>query len=147
MLDRADRVHQNLSGYDTRANDIDKAIAAIAALSQNRAVNYHPYDHVAGEHSAEEGTVGPSDIVLLDGIHSFHPRLVAAVAYKLFIYAVPPLYKELRFLADLTERSYTVQQAFEHADREFKGFEEFVLHYAKFADRIIEVESYWKYRL
>lgn len=147
MLDRAERVLRNLSGYDTKANDIDKAITAVLDLCGHKKVTYHPYNHITGEHQAEEYTIDSSDIIVLDGIHSFHPRLITFLAYKLFIYAVPQLYKELRFLADLTERSYTVQQAFEHADREYNAFEEFVLHYAKFADRVIEVDSYWKYRL
>jgi hypothetical protein len=104
------------------------------------------FRHRTGEHLSDSKTVMPGEIIM-DGIHSLHPRVVPHLAYRLFIYAVPQLYRELRFLADLTDRSYSVQQAFEHADREYRSFEEFVLHYAKCADRVVEVESYWRYRL
>ena len=147
MLDRSERLLQNLSGYDTKANDISRVIKALDQLNAQKPCAYYKYDHETGEHKEEESIIQPCDVVILDGTHSFHPRLTPHIAYRIYIYAVPNLHKELRFLADLTERSYTAHQAFEHADVEYKKFEEFVLHYAKFADRVIEVESYWKYRI
>ena len=66
---------------------------------------------------------------------------------KFFIYASPTITKELRFIADLFERNYTVHAAFEHAEAEYQNYEKYILHYAKFADKVIQIDNYWAYQI
>lgn len=147
MLDRAAREFRDLSGYDPRASRIAALVDAVNALRKGEPVTYQEYSHRTGEHEGETITVEPASIVIVDGVHSFHPSLLPAMKLKLFLYASPIDAKELRFLADLLERNYTVHAAFQHAEDEYKGFEQHVLHYAKFADQIVQIDSYWKYSL
>ena len=147
MLDRADRLLRNLSGYDPNATDLEAVVRTARSLDDGKSVSYRPYNHATGKHDVESVAVQPCDVVLIEGNHSFHPRLLPLLSHKLYLYAAPALAKELRFLADLFERSYSVHKAFEHADEEYANFEEHVLEYARFADRVVEVDPYWKYKM
>ena len=122
-------------------------IRGIAMLSVGDTISYAPYDHKTGKHSAERITVSRSDIVLVDGLHSFHPRAIHYMKLKLFLYAAPPDAKELRFMVDLFERGYTAHEAFQHSQWEYDQFVDHVLHYIKFADHVVQIDNYWKYRL
>ncbi len=134
MFERAERYSRNLSGYDPLAHNVD----AIRALSKGVPVSYRAYDHLTGKHRTEETTVMPARVLILDGIHSFHPAILPRVNRRIFLYASPPVAKELRFLLDVKERGYTPHQAFSHAEEEYENFERYILHYAKFADRIVQ---------
>jgi uridine kinase len=147
MMDRASRLIQNISGYDPAANDLDGATSAIRALRGGGDIEIRPFNHRTGEHDPVTRSVVPSDIVILDGIHSLHPKLLPFLALKIFLYAPAPIAKELRFLSDVFERNYTAHKAFEHADEEYRKFEEFLLQYVKFADQVVEVEGYWRYSI
>jgi uridine kinase len=147
MMNRVERLLKNLSGYDPRANDLEAAFGAIQSLRSGKAVKFFPFNHTTGEHEKDEHKLEPVDIVILDGIHALQPRILPLLSFKVFLYAQPPVAKELRFLADIFERNYTAHKAFEHSDEEFSNFEEFVLQYVKFADRVVEVDGYWKYKL
>jgi len=146
MLDRAERLEQNLSGYDPKASNISELRNDLQKLKDNQIIFYKPYNHTTGEHD-DEIKVEPSDIIIIDGIHSFHPLIIPMLDFKLFIYASPSDAKELRFLADIKERNYTVHTAFQHADNEFYSFEKHILHYIKFADKVVQLDNYWKYHV
>jgi uridine kinase len=147
MRDRADRLMQDLSGYDPRATDVEQLQQALQALADGQTIRVKPYDHKTGMHQDTRITVTPSDIVIVDGIHSLHPRALRWVKHRLFLYAAPEDGKELRFLVDLFERSYTVHAAFQHSEEEYRSFEKHVLHYVKCADRVVQIDAYWKYYL
>jgi uridine kinase len=147
MLDRADRTARGLSGYDPKAHDFAAAKKAIESLIHGTSVSIRPYDHLTGKHAQEEVTVSPAPVLILDGIQSFHPSFLPRVHYKLFLHAPPPIAKEFRFLTDLRERGYTAHQAFQHSENEYNDFAQHILHYAKFADVIVSVDSYWQYSL
>lgn len=147
MLDRANRLVRNLSGYDPRANDLDGVISAVQTLSHGISVEYFPYNHVTGRHEEQPQYLEPLDIIVIDGTYAFQPRILPLLSYKIFLYAPPSVAKELRFLTDLLERNYTVHKAFAHADEEYNNFERFMLPYIKFADQVVEIDGYWRYKL
>lgn len=147
MMDRASRLMQNISGYNPAANDLDAAANALRTLRTGNEIDIRPFDHRTGEHEPVSRKISVADVIILDGIHSLHPKMLPFLAYKIFLYASAPIAKELRFLSDVFERNYTAHRAFEHADQEYQKFEEFLLQYVKFADQVVEVEGYWRYRL
>lgn len=147
MLPRSERILRDLSGYDPKANDIDAMIKDLDTLDEGGSISYLPYDHTTGTHKVDRVSLPRSDIVLVDGIHSFHPRALRRMKLKLFLYATPADGKELRFMVDLFERSYTAHTAFQHAEQEYSSFETHILHYVKFADHVVQIDNYWKYHL
>lgn len=146
MKNRAERVYDNISGYDIKANDIEKARKVIRQLRNNETVQFKPYNHVTGMHG-DPIDLHPTTIIFLDGIHSLHPSIVTEIDYGLFISASPEDAKELRFIADVLDRCYVIHDAFAHADQEHKAFEKHVLPYIRLADAVIQTESYWKYNV
>lgn len=145
MLDRAERLSRNLSGYDPRANDLLAISHSIRRLQDGESVDYRPYDHATGEHAPNEQECASANVIILDGNHSLHPRSLPHLDYKVFLYARRPIARELRFLTDIFERGYSAQTAFQHVEDEYKNFQEFVLEYARFADIVVEIEPYWHF--
>lgn len=149
MLSRADRLCAGLVGFDIAANDIDKLVADVGDLLRGRTVTIRPYDHHTGEHG-DPTQISSADVVILEGIHSFYPGIYPGLGtpwLKYYFYAAPNHAKELKFIADFTERRYDLQTAYEHSQSEYDGYERHVLPYIRHADRIVEVDGYWRYRM
>ena len=147
MMDRVERTVRNISGYDVKANDIEKAKESLLSLKKGLQIDVYPYNHQTGEHESEQQVICPANIIIIDGTHSFHPTFLPYLSLRIFLYATPADSKELRFLTDLFDRRYHPQKAFQHAEEEYESFEEHVLHYLKFADLIVTVDNYWEYRI
>ena len=145
MLDREERLSRNLSGYDSTANRLDHLGECIRQASQGRPISYRPYDHQTGKHSVEAVRIERADVLIIEGIHSFYPATINRIGKKIFLYAPPEDAKELRFITDLFERNYSAHLAFQRAESEYREFENHVMHYIRFADRVVELKSYWEY--
>lgn len=148
MLSRADRIYQGLIGFDIAANDVDQLVDDVNSLLAGRAVKVSPYNHTTGKHDSPH-TVDPAEVMILEGIHSFYPGIHHGPYtrwLKYFVYAAPNHARELKFIADFTERRYDIQTAYEHSTAEYDAYETHVLPYIRHADRVIEVNGYWRYR-
>jgi len=147
MLDRHERTYRRVSGYDRSATNVHELAGAIQKAMERQPVAYRAYDHRTGKHVGDETIVPPSDIIIVEGIHSFYPSSSHHFHARIFLYALPNDAKEMRFITDLMERNYTVHAAFQHAQQEWNEFETHILHYARFADKVVEIDGYWKYSL
>lgn len=145
MATRAERLSKGIKGFHPRSHRLDDLVSDVEDLLTGQAVPVRPYDHRTGEHG-DERIVRPSDVLILEGIYSFHPPL-APLSRKLryYIYAEPQKARELKFIADFTERDYDIQSAFAHANSEYEAYAEHVLPCLGFANFVIMVDEYWKY--
>lgn len=146
MMDRAERLAKNITGFDIRAHNLESFENDITSLMTGESVSVAPYDHSTGFH-IEKKVIQSPDILILEGIHSFHPPIDRFINYSAFIYTNKSHVKELKFLADFMCRDYTASEAFEHSEREYLDYEEHVYPYYKQANSVIYVEGYWLYRL
>lgn len=146
MINRAERMVKNITGFDVKAHKLKEFERDVRDLMSGKDIFVAPYDHSTGFHM-EERKIHSPDILILEGIHSFHPPIDTFINYSVFIYANKFHVKELKFLADFQYRGYTAAQAFEHSEREYLDYEEHVFPYYKQADSVIYVEGYWLYRL
>lgn len=144
MKNRTERIISNVSGYDIKSNDIEKARDVIHILREGKGIEYTPYNHVTGVHEGPK-KLQPTKVVFLDGIHSLHPSIVPEVDYGIFVSANPEDARELRFIADVLDRCYVIHDAFAHADQEYEAFEKYVLPYIRLSDAVIQTNRYWKY--
>ncbi len=146
MKNRVERVYDNISGYDIKANNIENAKIAINKLKNNQEITITPYNHVTGMHD-NPIIIEPTKIIFLDGIHSLHHSIVPIIDYGIFLSANPEDAKELRFVADVLDRCYVIHDAFAHAEQEYKAFEKHISPSIRLADVVIQTESYWKYSI
>ena len=147
MFDRTDRAKYNLTGYDPKAHYIDKVVGCIDNLRQGKVITYKPYSHLTGHYSNRNAKLQPSDIIIFEGIHSFHKNILVKVDCAIFIDGEKEVLKELRFNADVHERKYRPSDAFHHSEPEYKNFEKFILPYRKAADMVIKVQLNWQYSI
>jgi len=146
MLERSERLLKNIIGFEPRSHDLAQLTKDVEALVTGKdGIYVRPYDHLTGEKSTAR-MVAPSDILILEGIYSFHPLLAPLNrGLRYYIFADKHKAKELKFIADFTERGYDVQTAFAHADAEYDAYETHILPFLKLADHVIVVDEYWKY--
>jgi uridine kinase len=148
MINRADRIYQGIIGFDIDANDVDKLVGDVNLLLAGQPIEVSPYNHRTGKHDKPH-TVEAAEVMILEGIHSFYPGIHHGPYtrwLKYFMYAAPNHARELKFIADFTERRYDIQTAYEHSTAEYDAYETHVLPYIRHADRVIEVDGYWRYR-
>jgi uridine kinase len=146
MMNRAERIAKNITGFDIRAHDLKRFEGDLNELARGRDVVVCPYDHSSGSHGPERAVRSPQ-LLILEGIHALHPPVHNLIKYSAFIYATKFIVKELKFLADFMYRNYSPATAFEHSEREYLDYEEHVLPYYKQADAVVSVDGYWRYRL
>lgn len=92
MKNRVERVYDNISGYDIKANNIDEARNAIHRLRNGESIEFTPYNHVTGMHD-DSVKLQSTKIIFLDGIHSLHPSIVPEIDYGLFFVSEPGSFK------------------------------------------------------
>lgn len=146
QLARSERILKNLIGFDQKSHNLDRLTNDVETLvTKKKEVYVTPYDHHTGGHFPPRKVV-PSDILILEGVYSFYPLLAPLNrGLRYYIFADKHKAKELKFIADFTERGYDVQTAFAHADAEYTAYETYILPYLKLADYVIVVDEYWKY--
>lgn len=145
QLVRSERILRNVIGFDPRAHNLAQLTKDVETLLRGKEIYVTPYDHQTGGHLPPRKVV-PSNILILEGVYSFYP-LIAPLnrGLKYYIYAPKHQAKELKFIADFTERGYDIQTAFAHADAEYNAYETYILPLLKLADFVIEMDEYWKY--
>ena len=146
MLDRASRIAQNITGFNIESHDMMACGRDLSELIAGNSVKIRPYDHTTGKH-AEERTIIAPDILILEGIHSFHPPIDKQLDFRIFIYSSKPVVKALKYMADYFERGYSPIDSFQHSEVEYVDYENYVLPYYRNANSVIDVTGYWRYRL
>lgn len=145
MLPRAVRLARNILGFDPGSHDFSRLKQDVEGLLAGRGVSVTPYDHQTGEHSAPI-QIQPSDVIILEGIYSFYAPLAPLChSFRYFLYADPLRARELKFIADFTERDHDIQTAFLHAESEYQAYARFILPSVNFANFVLHVDGYWKY--
>ncbi|MHB8104173.1 MAG: uridine kinase family protein [Dehalococcoidales bacterium] len=146
QLSRAEREAQNIIGFDEKSHRLDKLRDDVENILRGNTIKIQPYDHTTGKYSSPK-KISPSDVLILEGVYSFYPTIIPLChQHRYYIFANKHQAKELKFIADFTERGYDIQQAFRHADEEYNAYENHILPYLKLADWVIVVDEYWKYK-
>jgi len=136
---------KNVIGYDPNSHRISAMQQNIEPLLMKRlAIKVRPYDHASGR-PKQPLTVTPTDVLILEGVHAFHPSVIPMSRLRYFIYADLAKARELKFIADFMERSYDIQTAFAHAHVEHDAFIKHLLPFLRVADHVVSVNEYWKY--
>ena len=79
--------------------------------------------------------VEPSEIIILDGVISLHYEIrMNYPNFKIFLYSDEPTLKSLRFLTDIQERGYSIDNARAHSESEYDAYKSWVRDHIYSAD-------------
>lgn len=146
MMSRAEKLIQNIKGFDPRSHDLDEMRQDIVMLLRRQTITVRPYDHATGDHG-ESVSIKPADVIIVEGVQAFD-ALTAPLTRGLryFIYGTKSQIQELKFISDFTERGYDIHTAFAMANDEYASFREHTLPMLRTADFVIEVDGYWRFK-
>lgn len=146
LLTREQRVHRNIIGYGPDTHRLDRLVEDVQRLAHGHEITIHPYDHGTGT-ALQPRNVGPTNIIIVEGVYSLYPPIaMESKGLRYYIYADKMHAKELKFVADVTERGYDVQTAFLDADKLYESYESHTLPFLRSADYVIMTDKYWQYR-
>ncbi|MBZ8142475.1 hypothetical protein CLD22_21565 [Rubrivivax gelatinosus] len=146
MRNRAERDAIGISGYDLRSIDMAALQMAIVSFLERKPFCVHPYDNRTGTKSAEPTTVSPVDVLVVEGIHSLHPRLVPHSGLKVFIDADEAIAYQLRVRANQRKRGMSASDAVSRVPREWKDYSTWVRPRCEHADLVVQVDLEFGYR-
>lgn len=147
LIDRDTRNRLGLTGYDPASIDADEMQHAMAQLRRGGAYRYHPYVNRTGTRAPEAKTIEPQPIVVIEGIHALHPRLLPWLGYKVFIDAPADVLKDLRIRANIHKRGMPAAEAGLRVDGELQAFEQHTLPAKRHADCTVTVDARYGYTL
>lgn len=147
LMGRAQRLEQNISGYDIRAYDQASVLAALNNFKKNQPVVFAPYIHSIGKCTETYVTLDPCAILLFDGVQSMHDLFLPYIDYSIFIYTADDTLKKIRYEADLRKRHYSPEFAKSNSESEFNYYKSHILPYRQQADLVLFLQKKWNYIL
>lgn len=147
LMNRSDRIKNKISGYQPEAYDVPSMKKIFRQFKAGTPLQFRPYDHTSGKQKAEPVTVDPSQVLLLDGLHSMHPTINADIGLSFFIYTSDDRLREIRRQADLVKRKQTPSISKKLEPLEFQRYKEWVEPYKKKADFLLFLKEKWRYTL
>ncbi len=147
LLDRQTRLLLGISGYDIGAHDIDTAARSIGNMLRGQPFHYFEYDHVTGRNRTEGRIINRPQIMLVEGLHTFHEQIMPYLDYKIFIQGSKDVLNALRHTHNVHKRNMSPSIAAENLEREYALYESQVLPYCRYADLCVRVTEQWQYSI
>jgi uridine kinase len=145
LLDREIRNSLGLTGYNPASIDADEIMRAIAKLTEGSAYEYYPYVNRTGTRSSQPRTLNSRAIVVIEGIHSLHFKLLPHLDYKVFIDAPVDVLKDLRIQANMKKRDMSYRDACRRVDFELEEFERYTAPERQHVDCVLKITRNYDY--
>lgn len=148
LIDRAQRLKRGISGYQPQSYDLAKVEQDLRSYKCGKAIGYHPYDHALGKtEKSTTNRAAPSCVLILDGLHSMHQRLLPLLSLSIFVYTDDASLKKIRHQANLHKRQQTIEQSQALAELEFASYKGHIELYKEQADILLRLTHKWHYDL
>jgi uridine kinase len=145
LIERTERNRLGVSGYNPASIDADDLASAVRKLSNGGSFSYHPYDNRSGRKTGSSRTIDAQAVVIIEGIHAFHPALSTHLDYRIFIDADDDVLRTLRINGNRTKRGMELDDAVRRVDHEFAEFRQFIAPQKSLADALVSVSSDYSY--
>ena len=122
LQDRAMRQALGITGYDPAALDAEGLAAAVRGLAGGVPVVHHSYDNRTGRKAVEPRTIAPVPVVVVEGIHAFHPVVARALHLRVFIDADEDTLRAMRWRGNREKRGMEAHRAGLGIDQEWRDF-------------------------
>lgn len=147
LMERSQRLKQDISGYDIRAYNQIAVLKALNNFRTNRPVTYAPYIHAMGKCGETLKTLNPCSILIFDGVQSMHELFSPHIDFSIFIYTDDVTLKKIRYEADLCKRNYSAELARCKSESELYFYRSQISPYRQQADLALFLERKWKYKI
>ena len=117
----------------------DELLADIQALMDGRPITRKGYNYTEHRRDDTDEIITPPDVLILEGIHSFHdPRLTSMMYLKLYVNVDPDICLLRRIERDITQRGRSIESIAEQYRSTVRPmFEQHIRNYIRDADVIV----------
>jgi len=147
MKDRAERNRLGISGYDPLSIDAAALSDAVCSFIEWENVTYHPYDNRTGSKSPIPKTVLPQSVIVVEGIHAFHPSISSAHHLRVFIDADEATLRAMRTRANIDKRGMDAAEAAMRIDGELEDYRRYIMPMKSQADVSVTVNYDFDYAI
>ncbi|HTA64635.1 MAG TPA: hypothetical protein VK753_03945 [Xanthomonadaceae bacterium] len=147
MNDRAERNRLGISGYNPLSIDVAALSDTVRRFVARENVTYHPYDNRTGTKSPVQKTIRPQSVIVVEGIHAFHPSIASAHHLRVFIDADEPTLRAMRLRANIDKRGMDPTQAAKRIDAELEDYRRYIVPMKSRADVSVTVSCDFDYAI
>lgn len=145
LIPRQRRNALGISGYHSEAYEWDRLYCDLTRLQFGNCIHIEEYDHKAGIANGDLREIRPAAVILIDGLHAMHPRIIAFLDLSVFVRTSDSHLKQLRLNADIEKRGLSPETALEQADKEFARYKKHIAPYEADAQIILSLADNWEY--
>lgn len=147
LMDRTRRIEKGISGYSPDACDLDDVHRQVIRFQGGEDIAYFPYRHQSGEKAGEPCTICGADILIIEGLHAMHQRLMPYIGLSIFLYTADDYLRKIRHEADILKRKQTPEFSRRVELPEFQQYKQWVAPYRASADVCLCLEQRWQYHI
>lgn len=145
LRSRSERNARGLTGYNSLSIDGVAMRDAVRNILSRQAFAYYPYDNRTGFRTPRPTTISPKPVIVIEGIHSFHPAVSNALHLRVFIDSDEGTLRILRARANVTKRGMNAADAHARIDKELEDYRVFTLPLKAQADIVVRVNTDFEY--
>ena len=145
LKDRVERNELGISGYNPSSMDIEALHSAIANFVERQAFNYFGYDNKTGTKQIHSRTIRPASVLVVEGIHAFHPKVVDRFHLRVFIDADQATLRAMRYRANMLKRGMNAEDAASRIENEWEDYRAFIGPQIPRADMTVRVNQHFEY--
>ena len=147
MKDRAERNALGINGYNHLSIDSLLLASAIDQFVDGDAFPYRPYDNRSGTKREDPRIVAPGRVLVVEGIHAFHPAIENRFLLKIFIDSDELTLREMRQRANVSKRGMNPKDAVFRIQSEWNDFSFIVLPQKHLANIVVHVSRNYEYAI
>ncbi len=137
--ERGDAKWQNFTHLDPKANDLNKELAFVLSLDEDKFLSRKHYDHNSGKFIKRKINNLSSRLIIYEGLHTFFlKRLRDFFDAKIFVNPDQDLQLHWKVLRDFKKRGYTKEQVLEQISKRSADSEKYIKSQERFADIIVK---------
>lgn len=145
LRNRSERNALGLTGYNDLSIDARAMQDAVAGILSRRDFTYVPYDNRTGLRAETPRTLSVQPVVVIEGIHAFHPAIASALDLRVFIDSDEDTLRTMRVRANIAKRGMSVADAHARIDGELDDYRAFTLPLKAQADITVRVNMNFQY--
>ena len=145
LKDRSERNALGHTGYNSASIDGAAMRDAVASILNGQDFTYYPYENRTGCKAANPTTLSPQSVIVIEGIHAFHPAVSKALHLRLFIDADESTLRAMRARANVAKRGMSEIDSHARVDKELEDYRAFTLPLKAQADLLVRVNMDFEY--